>query len=312
MCIIIDNQDGHTIDDEIIDNCIAINSDGFGFYDIESGKVYRTMDMKKAEQVLKSTNRPFVAHCRYATRGNTSIENVHPFNTKNGGLLFHNGTVGSLECSKTNDSRQIANILEHVTDVEAFLSMFDSRFLHIAADGSMIRTGDWEQREGVWYSKDNVFPENFEDYYYSGSYSSYSSNHSKYAATNNYSSLIGVYGTLRKGMGNHDLIKHTTYKGLAYTTEEMRLCVDGLPYLIEGEHPAGYNVELELYEMYQYSLSLVDELEGHPYFYERKKLDCITEDGEFVSPWVYMVGESYDSGLYYPAYLGRGMELLVD
>lgn len=47
--------------------------------------------------------------------------------------------------------------------------------------------------------------------------------------------LVGVYGTLKKGNGNHDLMQYACadFVADAKTLRPMRLCISGLPYLIK-------------------------------------------------------------------------------
>ena len=75
----------------------------------------------------------------------------------------------------------------------------------------------------------------------------------------------------------------------------MRLCVDGLPYLIRGESEDGYNVEVELYSVDSDTFAELDRLEGHPTFYRREQISIIGQSGQEYSAWVYMVGDEYDT-----------------
>jgi gamma-glutamylaminecyclotransferase len=116
--------------------------------------------------------------------------------------------------------------------------------------------------------------------------------------------LVGVYGTLKKGNGNHDLMQYACaeFVANAKTLRPMRLCITGLPFLIKGEHEEGHLVQMELYFVGEDGLKILDALEGHPHFYEREKLEVVTADGEQMTPWVYQVGEEYDKSIYYEKY----------
>jgi gamma-glutamylcyclotransferase (GGCT)/AIG2-like uncharacterized protein YtfP len=92
------------------------------------------------------------------------------------------------------------------------------------------------------------------------------------------------------------------FLGDCETKAKMRLCVDGLPYLIKGEHEDGENVKIELYSVDDVGLKILDSLEGHPYFYEREKIPLIMEDGSEIEAFVYQVTQKYDNGRYQKEY----------
>lgn len=115
---------------------------------------------------------------------------------------------------------------------------------------------------------------------------------------------IAVYGTLRRGMGNHRFLRDAEYLGIGDTVSRFRLCVNGLPYLLRGAG-LGEFVELEVYRVDQKTFREVDRLEGHPHFYRRMKLPVIMRDNEQeprVVPWIYTVGEQFDDGVYHSSY----------
>lgn len=113
--------------------------------------------------------------------------------------------------------------------------------------------------------------------------------------------LVGVYGTLKSNRGNSSFMEYAggEFVAEARTVVPMRLCINGLPYLIKGEHKDGHFVQMELYFVDDSGLKILDALEGHPHFYEREKLEVVTADGERMTPWVYQVGEEYDKSIIY-------------
>ena len=85
--------------------------------------------------------------------------------------------------------------------------------------------------------------------------------------------LISVYGTLRKGNGNHTLIKNAEYKG-TFTSEPTYglYSLGGFPGLKENGNTA---VVMEVYSVNEEEARKVDNLEGYtenetPYFYDKK------------------------------------------
>lgn len=171
MCVIIDNRNGVKIHPDIIEGAVTINPDGFGYLNLETGQVTRTMDPNIAT-ALFSQEVPAICHARYATVGGKEADNCHPFALPDDtGYLFQNGTVRDIIPDKgKTDCHALAQVLPYVNDAYQFLKRFDSRFL-LWRDGQLVCTGEWFEHEGAWYSKDDVI-----DYangtYYSGYYSS--------------------------------------------------------------------------------------------------------------------------------------------
>ena len=82
---------------------------------------------------------------------------------------------------------------------------------------------------------------------------------------------VFVYGTLQKEFGNHRVMQDAGGKFIAkaHTMDRYPLLVDGLPFLIDqvgqGEYVIG-----ELYDVPSEGMRILDRLEGHPSFYERR------------------------------------------
>lgn len=81
---------------------------------------------------------------------------------------------------------------------------------------------------------------------------------------------IFVYGTLKKGFGNHSIISGSRWLG---DTE-----VKGKIYNLGAFPGAKFDedgiVKGELYEVNELTLGRLDRLEGHPSFYLRTKVPC--------------------------------------
>ena len=308
MCILIDNQNGATLTDATIQRCVTLNPDGFGFYDCASRKLTKTINMETAAKML-SSNRPFVAHCRYATVGDVSLENVHPAVCADGSLLFQNGTIEGINVNTgENDTKAIARLLDHVKKHSrlAFLSSFDSRFVLIEPNGTIHRTGEWHESSGVLYSKKNVLePAKRRVGYYSDF--DFGTPHGGFYDEDQADSvdhIVAVYGTLKHGFGNHRLLQNSRFIGYGTTAEPYRLCVDGLPYLIRDEHDSGMPVYVEVYAVDDETMEDLDRLEGHPTFYRREQVDIDMPRGYGLSAWTYFVGEEHDNGKYHDEYVG--------
>ena len=78
---------------------------------------------------------------------------------------------------------------------------------------------------------------------------------------------IFVYGTLRTGEPNHDLLAHLTPQCLAHTEPLYELInLGAFPAMVKG---GTTSVVGEVYEVDYATLQALDHLEGHPRFYRR-------------------------------------------
>lgn len=118
--------------------------------------------------------------------------------------------------------------------------------------------------------------------------------------------LVAVYGTLKRGFNNHRLLSRADFIGEGVTKDLYRLCVSGLPFLIEGISDEGKNVEVEVYMCNPFEMMALDALEGHPSFYERKMTPIVLSDGETYNAWVYFVKDNahYNNGVYHESFTG--------
>ncbi|SEQ47964.1 gamma-glutamylaminecyclotransferase [Ectothiorhodospira magna] len=102
--------------------------------------------------------------------------------------------------------------------------------------------------------------------------------------------LVFVYGTLKRGHGNHRVMQRAAgeFIGEAITVERFPLVVDGLPYLLDSSGE-GHHVIGELYRVSDDAgWSYLDRLEGHPTFYRRRVISCEV-DGVVMDAWVYFL-----------------------
>ena len=76
---------------------------------------------------------------------------------------------------------------------------------------------------------------------------------------------IAVYGTLRKGYGNHRLLRAAKPLGNALVTGYAMHSLGGFPAITPGVG----TVTVELFEVDDQALTACDHLEGHPNWYAR-------------------------------------------
>jgi gamma-glutamylcyclotransferase (GGCT)/AIG2-like uncharacterized protein YtfP len=97
---------------------------------------------------------------------------------------------------------------------------------------------------------------------------------------------VFVYGTLKKGHGNHRLLEGSKLLGNVITKPMFTMVsLGGFPgVLLEGSTP----IVGEVYEVDEVTMQHLDYLEGYPNFYDRTQIH--TEHG---SAWMYFLGPTY-------------------
>ena len=103
--------------------------------------------------------------------------------------------------------------------------------------------------------------------------------------------LLFVYGTLKRGLGNHRVIRDANgeFVAMVRTEDRLPLVIDGLPYLLDLPG-RGHRVEGELYRVESSEgWALLDRLEGHPNFYRRRVIAVVEESGQSHDAWAYFV-----------------------
>ena len=98
--------------------------------------------------------------------------------------------------------------------------------------------------------------------------------------------LVFVYGTLRKGCHNNYLLNSSLFIGNAKTVEKYTMYTDTIPYVNDKIKTS--NIFGEIYKVTSGDLLQLDQLEGHPNWYERKKRLCKTKNGQLIYAWIYI------------------------
>lgn len=107
--------------------------------------------------------------------------------------------------------------------------------------------------------------------------------------------FVFVYGSLKKGLWNHVLLEEQHMVCESVTVDKYILFDGGFPVLgvdgmLETSDFAG-QVTGELYLVDDECMGYLDSLEGHPTFYERKKIDIKVNEyaglGNSVPAWTY-------------------------
>lgn len=102
---------------------------------------------------------------------------------------------------------------------------------------------------------------------------------------------VFVYGTLKNGHGNHRLLARSGSKYLGRCFIEGRykmLSLGGFPGIVSSGQVPMNRVVGEVYQVDEDTLQSLDWLEGHPKFYERRKVPT-----PFKNAWCYFLPEAY-------------------
>lgn len=99
--------------------------------------------------------------------------------------------------------------------------------------------------------------------------------------------IVFVYGTFMRGKIGHSVMKTASiggckYLGPAYTVQHFSMYDCGeFPTVVQD--PNGFPLKGEVYEVDDATLHLMDDIEGHPDFFERREF--LLDTGQLA--WVY-------------------------
>ena len=127
--------------------------------------------------------------------------------------------------------------------------------------------------------------------------------------------LLFVYGTLKRDYSNHALLTSALFVGEAATTEmygfylgpdEYAPGEPKIPFLLAKPKvgDSAVHVRGEVWEVDSSTLAQLDELEGHPDWYQRKKITVSHVSGKSVSAFTYLLPEA-PKGLLQPIISGH-------
>jgi len=110
---------------------------------------------------------------------------------------------------------------------------------------------------------------------------------------------VGVYGTLKLGRSNHDLLEHVERHAEGWV-KGYRLYESGIPFLVKDD-TSDYKVKVELYKVDRDTLENLDGLEGHPHAYCRYEVP-VEINNEVTTAWIYeypsIVGRENTTGIF--------------
>jgi gamma-glutamylaminecyclotransferase len=101
---------------------------------------------------------------------------------------------------------------------------------------------------------------------------------------------IVVYGSLRRGFGNHRLLEDSDFIGRVTTRPEYTMLhLGGFPGLVSGGETT---IVCELYSVDDDTLRDLDRLEGHPSFYTRTPIEVLDESGNTIEAEIYLLARN--------------------
>jgi len=109
-------------------------------------------------------------------------------------------------------------------------------------------------------------------------------------STNTQGIRVFVYGTLKQGHGNHPALEDCEFLGRSYIEGNYRMVDLGFfPGVVEcADGGDTGRIFGEVYKVDEDTLYTLDLIEGHPDFYERRKVPT-----QFKNAWVYLLPDSY-------------------
>ena len=309
MCWIAVKPAGKKVDFKKLDKAQKSNSDGYGvtWWDNEELQLqtFKTMKYNRFKAVLSTLkDEDAVIHLRNTTRGHTCIDNNHPFEIPSG-VMFHNGTINGLSCDAQggSDTKALASLInacryDYIEDILPLIKEIVgdtiNRLVFFEDDGkiTIVNKELGVVEDGIWYSNTYHIKERYtpttktKDYTYK-----FDPVSKKWIPTEDKEPWkedkvekesywngktvekykVFVYGTLKKGFGNHNILKDSKFLGKATTSDRWLMIGKGLsfPYVLKKDKVKGKLIKGELYEVDSTTLKRLDQLEGVPTHYRR-------------------------------------------
>jgi gamma-glutamylcyclotransferase (GGCT)/AIG2-like uncharacterized protein YtfP len=122
--------------------------------------------------------------------------------------------------------------------------------------------------------------------------------------------LVFVYGTLKRGYGNHHLLMEEIFLGEGETEDDYHLQGDSIPYAVPSAYvPKGTikaPIKGEIYHVVNpKTMRQLDILEGNGHFYFRNLRKVTLEDKEILNAYIYEIPRWQDKRASCPLVNGK-------
>ena len=109
---------------------------------------------------------------------------------------------------------------------------------------------------------------------------------------------VFVYGTLKRGYGNHFLLQEggAEFVGAAATEWQFKMIAVGFPVITLSS--AGHPVRGEIYAVNEATVARLDRLEGEGRMYHRHVVPVVLDDGRAIQCEIYIGDDNYWRGDY--------------
>lgn len=294
MCQIIVKPEGKKFNMDYLDVAQGWNEDGYGVSWWENGalETFTTMNYDRFKTILVTLDEvPAVAHMRNTTRGITCIDNNHPFDIPSG-KMFHNGTIYGLTSTNVvgSDTEALAQLItdcdyNFIEDLLPLIQQIVGKTLNklvFFEDNGRITFVNKDlgmEEDGIWYSNDyhkkankKVVTYHYNNWDYDEESESYKQ--PQLPAKKEELTKVFVYGTLKRGFGNHDnYLKGAPCLGTARTVQKWAMIGQymAFPYVLERDDINGNIITGQVYEVNAKQLAALDTLEGVPSHYIKVK-----------------------------------------
>lgn len=180
MCLIAQVPAGLRMPDDYVEHAYYRNPDGIGIMSsLGIQKFVGRKALRKATRYLKRVHEAKVAHAihfRYATHGDITLRNCHPFELPNGnGFMMHNGVLGAYTAQSTKLDSDTAIFAREHTSAEASGESYLDYWSEVAGKIGfnklvimlpesrdfrfvLVNSRQGSERDGIWYSQTYSLP----------------------------------------------------------------------------------------------------------------------------------------------------------
>lgn len=103
---------------------------------------------------------------------------------------------------------------------------------------------------------------------------------------------ISVYGSLKKGFGNHRLLANSRFLSHGVIKDAILVSLSAYPALYINQL-LGDNVQVEIYRVTPEEFRSLDMLEGYDTFYNRTEVSIEVVSGVYIRTWIYHFNGDY-------------------